>query len=103
MGKLSKALTYGLKTIVLDDYRASKPQVQFARFFIWNAAKFENMIFMSGPNNRNTYVIAEQPKLLEFEKRASETAHFHFRSKKCYYDWVHIKDVHDLSIADPFE
>ncbi|KAF2922288.1 uncharacterized protein [Oryza sativa Japonica Group] len=102
-GKTIKSLNICLKTIVLDDYRGSKPQVQFARFFIWNAAKLENMIFMSGPNNDNTYVIAEQPKLLEFEKRASKTAHFHFRSKKCYYDWVHIKDVHDLSLSDPFE
>ncbi len=78
-------------------------KVQFATFFIRNARNLENMIFTGGPNKYNAYFIAQQPKLLEFEKRASKTAHFHFRPKRCYNDWVHIKDVHDLSLADPFE
>uniref|UniRef100_A0A0E0LJA7 Uncharacterized protein n=1 Tax=Oryza punctata TaxID=4537 RepID=A0A0E0LJA7_ORYPU len=98
-----KSFNICLKTIVLDDYRGSNPQIQFATFFIQNTPKLENMIFTGGPNNGNAYFIAQQPKLLEFEKRASETARFHFRPKQCYYDWVHIKDVHDLSLADPFE
>ncbi|EAZ03488.1 hypothetical protein OsI_25625 [Oryza sativa Indica Group] len=98
-----KSLDICLKTLVLDNYRGLKSQINFATFFIRNATKLENMIFTGGRSNGNAYFIARQQKLLEFEKRASKTAHFHFTTKKCYYDWVHIKDVHDLSIADPFE
>uniref|UniRef100_A0A0D3GPJ8 Uncharacterized protein n=1 Tax=Oryza barthii TaxID=65489 RepID=A0A0D3GPJ8_9ORYZ len=91
--KTIKSHNISLKTVVLDDYRGTNRQVQFATFFIQNASNLENMIFMGRPNKYNAYFIAQQPKLLEFEKRASETAHFHFRPKLCYNDWVHIKDV----------
>ncbi|KAF0906567.1 hypothetical protein E2562_012021 [Oryza meyeriana var. granulata] len=98
-----RSLDICLKTVVLDDYHGMKSQVNFATFFIWNASKLKTMTFMGGVNNGNEYFVAQQLRQLQLEKRASRDAQFRFTSKQCLYDLVHIKHVHDLSLADPFE
>ncbi|XP_006658465.2 F-box/FBD/LRR-repeat protein At5g53840-like [Oryza brachyantha] len=102
-GRTVRSLDMRLKTIVLDDYRGTKSQINFATFFIWNARMLETITFMGGLHNSNVNFVAEQQRLLQLEKRASRDAKICFRSNQCAYDMVHIKKVHDLSLADPFK
>ncbi|KAJ1288879.1 hypothetical protein BS78_02G121900 [Paspalum vaginatum] len=100
---LIRSLDIRLKTVVLNEYRGIRSEVNFATFFILNAKMLESMRFQGAFDRKSKWFVAEQHRLLQLEKRASRDARFYFTSDSCTHDFLHINHVHDLSIADPFE
>ena len=99
---LIKCLDIRLKTVVLNNYRGIKSQVNFTTFFVLNAKMLESMTFECQRDSVTNRFLAEQHQLLQLEKRASRCARFYF-TKRCRHEFLHINHAHDLSISDPFE
>ncbi|KAL6605828.1 hypothetical protein ACP70R_041481 [Stipagrostis hirtigluma subsp. patula] len=100
---LIKGLDIRLKTVVLNGYRGINSQINFATFFVLNAKMLELMRF-EGSDSDKDWFISEQRRVLQLEKRASRGAQFCFAtSHGCRHYFAHIKNVHDLSITNPFE
>ena len=97
-----KCFDIHLKTIVLQGYRGTRSQINFASFFLQNAKKLELMTLEVDNRVANCAFFAEQYGVLQMEKRASRTAQLHFRLKRCRRD-AHVNHVRDLAITDPFE
>ena len=91
-----------LKTIVLQGYRGTRSQINFASFFLLNAKKLELMTLEVDNRVANCAFFAEQYGVLQMEKRASRTAQLQFTTKRCRRD-AHVNHVRDLAITDPFE
>ena len=100
--KFIKCFDIHLKTIVLQGYRGTRSQINFASFFLLNAKKLELMTLEVDNRVTNDAFFEEQHGLLQMEKRASRTAQLHFRLKRCRRD-AHVNHVRDLAITDPFE
>ena len=88
---------------MLNNYRGTRSEVNFATFFVLNAKMLESMTFECQRDSVTNRFLAEQHQLLQLEKRASRCAQFYFTTKRCDHDFMHITHAHDLSIADPFE
>ncbi|CAN6180246.1 unnamed protein product [Urochloa humidicola] len=63
---LVRCLDIRLKTIVLNNYRGFKSQVNFATFFVLNAKMLESMTFQGGCYNDEKWFLADQHRLLQF-------------------------------------
>ncbi|XP_066398944.1 putative FBD-associated F-box protein At5g56440 [Miscanthus floridulus] len=100
---LIKCLNIRLKTVVLNNYRGIKSQVNFATFFVLNAKMLESMTFECRRDSVTDRFLAEQHQLLQLERRASRCARFYFTPKRCEHAFMHINHAHDLSKTDPFE
>ncbi|KAJ1288877.1 hypothetical protein BS78_02G121700 [Paspalum vaginatum] len=100
---LIRSLDIRLKTVVLNNYRGIRSEVNFGTFFILNAKMLESMRFQGAFDSESEGFLAEQHQLLQLEKRASRDARFYFTRHRCDHNFMHINHVHDLSIADPFE
>ena len=100
---LIKCLDIRLKTVVLNNYRGIKSQVNFTTFFVLNAKMLESMTFQCERYTVTARFLAEQHQLLQLEKRASRCARFYFTTKSYLHEFLHINHAHDLSISDPFE
>jgi hypothetical protein len=87
---------------VLEGYRGTRSQVNFASFFLLNASKLESMTLEVGTRPDNEAFFAEQYEVLQMERRASRTARLHFKRDRCCQD-VHVNHVRDLAITNPFE
>ncbi|PUZ69253.1 hypothetical protein GQ55_2G093400 [Panicum hallii var. hallii] len=92
-----------LKTIVLEQYRGIRSQVNFASFFLLNARELELMTLELESQDYSEEFVAEQHGMLQMEKRASRGARLHFTGKGCQRFLMHVKHIRDLSITDPFE
>ncbi|KAF8666356.1 hypothetical protein HU200_053458 [Digitaria exilis] len=90
-----------LKTIVLQHYRGTKAQVNFASFFLLNARKLELMTLGIERRTNNEAFFAEQYQVLQMDKRASRKARLHFTTDIC--PDVKINHVRDLASTNPFE
>ncbi|KAL6631322.1 hypothetical protein ACP70R_028172 [Stipagrostis hirtigluma subsp. patula] len=100
---LIKGLDIRLKTVVLSGYRGINSQINFATFFVLNAKMLELMRF-EGSDSDKDWFISEQRRVLQLEKRASRGAQFCFATSHGWRHYFsHIKNVHDLSITNPFE
>ena len=99
---LIKCLNIRLKTVVLNNYRGIRSEVNFATFFVLNAKMLESMTFECQRDSVTDRFLAEQHQL-QPEKRASRCAQVYFTTKRCEHDFMHINHVHDLSKTDPFE
>ena len=97
-----KSFDIHLKTIVLEQYRGIRSQINFASFFLLNARELELMRLEVGNTNYNGAFFAEQYGMLQMEKRASRGARLHFTNKACSHR-IHVNHVRDLSVANPFE
>ncbi|RLN35062.1 hypothetical protein C2845_PM03G25360 [Panicum miliaceum] len=97
-----KCFDIHLKTIVLQQYRGTRSQVNFASFFLLNARKLDLMKLEVDNRIANEAFFAEQSRMLQMEKRASRTAQLHFTTVRCLRD-AHVNHVRDLAIEDPFE
>jgi hypothetical protein len=100
---LIKCLDIRLKAVVLNNYRGTRSEVNFATFFVLNAKMLESMTFECQRDSVTNTFLAEQHQLLQLEKRASRCARVYFTTKRCEHDFMHINHVHDLSKTDPFE
>ncbi|PUZ69255.1 hypothetical protein GQ55_2G093600 [Panicum hallii var. hallii] len=69
-----KCFDIQLKTIVLQKYRGTRSQVNFASFFLLNARKLEVMTLEVDNRVANEAFFAELYGVLQMEKRASRTA-----------------------------
>uniref|UniRef100_A0ACD5V7Y1 Uncharacterized protein n=1 Tax=Avena sativa TaxID=4498 RepID=A0ACD5V7Y1_AVESA len=90
-----------LKEVVFKSFVGHDRQVQFSRFFVLNA-KVVNKFEFQGHCNYTNLSVAYQHKLLQVENRASRDAQFEFRSSNVRTHYHFNKQVHDLSLADPF-
>ncbi|TVT98429.1 hypothetical protein EJB05_56257, partial [Eragrostis curvula] len=98
-----KCLDNNLRTVVLKGYRAKRSNVKLVTFFVLNAKMLEQMRFeATGFKYKNCKKIARHHRLLQLEKRVL-SARFHFTVGRCLQNLPHIKHVHDLSKANPFE
>ncbi|TVU11803.1 hypothetical protein EJB05_45407, partial [Eragrostis curvula] len=98
-----KCLDNNLRTVVLKGYRAKRSNVKLVTFFVLNAKMLEQMRFeATGFKYKNCKKIARHHRLLQLEKRVL-SARFHFTVDRCLQNLPHIKHVHDLSKANPFE
>ena len=100
---LIKCLDIRLKTVVLNNYRGIKSQVNFTTFFVLNAKMLESLTFQYEKYTVTARFLAEQHQLLQLERRASRRARFYFTTKRCEHAFMHINHAHDLSKTDPFE
>ncbi|KAM3297829.1 hypothetical protein ACQJBY_039676 [Aegilops geniculata] len=89
-----------LKTIVLESYRGTLCEVNFATFFVMNARVLESMTFQVKTIDEE--LVAKQRRLLQVESRASRGAQFHFTDDRCLRDIWDIRHVRDLDLTDPF-
>jgi len=100
---LIKCLNIRLKTVVLNNYRGIKSQVNFATFFVLYAKMLESMAFECQSYDVTDRFLAEQNQLLQLEKRTSRCARFYFTTKSSEHNFMHINHAHDLSKTDHFE
>ncbi|VAH14156.1 unnamed protein product [Triticum turgidum subsp. durum] len=92
-----KCLETHLKTLVLKNYKGDKQDVTFAKFFVPNG-KVLNAIKFGVTVKFDEKWVADQHRLLGVENEASPDLEF----KHCSYYLNRHSDIHDLSIADPF-
>uniref|UniRef100_A0A0A9B412 Uncharacterized protein n=1 Tax=Arundo donax TaxID=35708 RepID=A0A0A9B412_ARUDO len=97
---LDKDLDIRLKKIVVRNYRGNQSHVDFAKFFVLNAAVLESMRLELITEEYST--IEEQPTLLHLNERASIGAQFDF-VPYVPEPGSPYQHIHDLSTADPFE
>uniref|UniRef100_A0ACD5TC05 Uncharacterized protein n=1 Tax=Avena sativa TaxID=4498 RepID=A0ACD5TC05_AVESA len=90
-----------LKEVVFKSFVGHDRQVQFSRFFVLNA-KVVNKIEFQGHCNYSNLSVPYHHKLLQVENRASRDAQFEFRSSNLRTHYHFNKQVHNLSLADPF-
>ncbi|CAO1939937.1 unnamed protein product [Urochloa humidicola] len=94
-----------LRKIVLAYLNHSKPHINFANFFVINASVLESMTLQTTPENfSNDAFITRLCELLQIEKRASRGARFDFVPRVVGSLSLHpAKQVHDLTVFDPFQ
>ena len=97
-----------LKNMALKVYDGNSPQVDFSRFFVLNAKVLERVEFglpeISISKKRMDECRDNQHGQLRVEDRASRSAQFVFKNfvgTNCNHH--NNKDIHDLSMADPFD
>ncbi|CAL5091939.1 unnamed protein product [Urochloa decumbens] len=98
-------LDIGLKKVVFTNYRGKMSHVKIAKFFVLNARLLESMRLELEDGNVSKEWIEKQHKLLKIEKRASMGARFDFVPRNIFngsLSLLYAKQVHDLSITDPF-
>jgi hypothetical protein len=93
-----ECLDLHLREIVLDCYQGMRRDVNFAKFFVWNARVLKVMRF-GAYGSVNEEWIADQRRKLQLDNRASRDAQFHF--ERAYS--IHTRHIHDMSMADPFD
>ncbi|CAL5077809.1 unnamed protein product [Urochloa decumbens] len=100
----ANTLDIRLRNIVLAYFYDRKSHIEFAKFLILNARVLESMTLQLkfGRVGNNAW-IREQRRLLQVEKRASKGARFDFVSRIGSFSLPVDKQVHDLSILDPFQ
>ncbi|CAL5077810.1 unnamed protein product [Urochloa decumbens] len=93
-----------LRKIVLAYFQDKRSHINFAKFFVMNASKLESMTVQSKLGNVGDDLwIRRQKRLLRVEKRASRSARFDFVSRIGSFSLSPAKQVHDMSILDPFQ
>ena len=92
-----KCLETHLKKLVLKNYTGDEQDVSFAKFFVLNG-KVLNAIKFGVTVKFDEKWVADQHRLLGVENEASPDLEF----KHCSYYLNRHSDIHDLSIADPF-
>ncbi|CAL5091919.1 unnamed protein product [Urochloa decumbens] len=93
-----------LRKIVLAYFQDKRSHINFAKFFVMNASKLESMTFQLKLGNVGDDLwIRRQKWLLRVEKRASRSARFDFVSRIGSISLSPAKQVHDMSILDPFQ
>ncbi|RCV09279.1 hypothetical protein SETIT_2G014700v2 [Setaria italica] len=93
-----------LKKIVLTNYRGNTSHFNFAKFFVLNARMLQSMRLELFHQNPSSTWIERQNALLQI-KNASRVIQFDFVAKNSFslmLSFLFAKQVHDLSIADPF-
>ncbi|CAL5017028.1 unnamed protein product [Urochloa decumbens] len=105
-GYADASLDIRLRKIVVLKYRHDyKKYIDFAKFFVMNASVLESMTLEleDGKVGNNAW-IRRQHSRLKIEERASRGARFDFVScVESSSDLLPEKQVHDLSIHDPFQ
>ncbi|CAL5077788.1 unnamed protein product [Urochloa decumbens] len=94
-----------LKKVVFTNYRGKMSHVKITKFFVLNARLLESMRLELEDGNVSKEWIEKQHKLLKIEKRASMGARFDFVPRNIFngsLSLLYAKQVHDLSITDPF-
>ena len=92
-----------LKTLVLENYRGIRWQVNFVTFFVLNASVLEVMRLEVASKDYNEAFLAQERKELQLEKAASRGALFEFTTHTCRHCASHVKHVRDLDITNPYE
>uniref|UniRef100_A0ACD5TXX1 Uncharacterized protein n=1 Tax=Avena sativa TaxID=4498 RepID=A0ACD5TXX1_AVESA len=96
-----KCLETHLRVLVLENYEGSEEGVGFAKFFVLNAKVVKEILFRVNEKIDKKWM-ADQHRMLGLETKASQDAQFIFR-KRSYFNKYFDFDIHDLSVADPFE
>lgn len=103
-----ECLDHHLKKMAMKVYYGKGPEIDFARFFVLNAKVLERVEFglpeISISKKRMDECRDNQHGQLRVEDRASRSAQFVFKNfvgTKCNHH--NNKDIHDLSMADPFD
>ncbi|KAM0883298.1 hypothetical protein ACQ4PT_031718 [Festuca glaucescens] len=100
-----------LKKIVLDRYqgtyssgcRGNYSEVEFAKFFVLNATLLESMIFRVEAEQYNKKFFERERMALQYEKRASKAARYHFTTDRRRLREVgEFNHASDLDLTDPF-
>ncbi|CAL5067720.1 unnamed protein product [Urochloa decumbens] len=103
--KLTGTLNIRLRKIVVLKYHHDyKEYIDFAKFFVMNASVLDSMTLELKDGIGNNAWIRRQHSRLKIEERASRGARFDFVScVESSSDLLPEKQVHDLSIHDPFQ